>query len=108
MITHLLNTHLVSECFAVSARRNLPSIHPVFKLLFAHVHSVMAINTLGRKELIGKGGITDKTLSIGGGGHIEIIQKLYQKLTWDIFDIPANLEKRGLTDPEKLPNFHYR
>jgi arachidonate 5-lipoxygenase len=96
------------ECFAVAAWRDLPSIHPVFKLLFPHIRSVMAINTLGRKELISKGGISDVTLSIGEGGHIEVIQKFYKKFTWDMVDIPKDLEKRGLNDREKLPNFHYR
>lgn len=108
MISHLLTTHLIMECFAISTWRNLPSIHPVFKLLFAHVRSVMAINTLGRKELINEGGISDVTLSIGGGGHLELIQKYYRNFTWDMLDIPLNLEKRGLSDLNKLPNFYYR
>ena len=96
------------ECFAVAAWRNLPSIHPVFKLLFPHIRSIMAINTLGRKELINAGGISDVTLSIGGGGHVELIQKFYKQFTWDMADIPASLESRGLMDRENLPNFHYR
>ncbi|KAK3734228.1 hypothetical protein QZH41_012948 [Actinostola sp. cb2023] len=108
MVTHLLRTHLIMECFAVAAWRELPSVHPVFKLLYPHIRSVMAINTIGRKELISKGGISDVTLSIGGGGHLEIIQKFYKEFAWDIVNIPANLEKRGLLDREKLPNFYYR
>ncbi|XP_031557674.1 allene oxide synthase-lipoxygenase protein-like [Actinia tenebrosa] len=108
MISHLLRTHLTMECFAVSSWRNLPSIHPVFKLLFPHIRSVMAINTLGRKDLINKGGISDVTLSIGGGGHIQLIQKFYKKFTWDMLDVPKDLERRGLTNKEKLPNFLYR
>ena len=108
MITHLLRTHLVIECFAVAAWRNLPSLHPVFKLLFPHIKSVMAINTMGRKELIGRGGISDLTLSIGGGGHLEVIEKFYKSFTWDMMDIPLDLERRGLLDEKKLPNFYYR
>jgi len=108
MVTHLLRTHLIMECFAVAAWRELPSVHPVFKLLYPHIRSVMAINTIGRKELISKGGISDVTLSIGGGGHLEIIQKFYKLFTWDMIDIPANLEKRGLMDRKKLPNFYFR
>lgn len=108
MITHLLRTHFIIECFAVSTWRNLPSIHPVFKLLFPHIKSVMAINTLGRKELISTGGISDLTLSIGGGGHVEIIEKFYKEFTWNVMDIPWDLERRGLLNKEKLPNFYYR
>lgn len=108
MMVHLMNTHLIMECFAVATWRNLPSIHPIFKLLFPHIRSIMAINTMGRKELISKGGISDITLSIGGGGHIELIQKSFRRFTWDMVDIPANLEKRGLTDSAQLPHFYYR
>jgi len=54
---HLMKTHLVMEAFAVASWRQLPSIHPVFQLLFPHLRSVMAINTIGMNELIAKGGM---------------------------------------------------
>ena len=34
----------------------------------------MAINTLGRNELIPAGGVADQVLSIGGGGHIDLMK----------------------------------
>ena len=92
----------------MGAWRQLSSMHPIFKLLFPHMRSVMAINTLGRNELINKGGISDKTLSIGGGGHLQLLKKNYKSFKWSIFSIPDTLKERGVHDPEKLPNFHYR
>lgn len=68
MITHLLRTHLFMEPVAVACRRQLPSLHPLWKLLAPHVRGVMAINTLGRERLIPAGGVADNTLSLGGGG----------------------------------------
>lgn len=74
MRDHLLMTHLIMEPFAVSLYRNLPRVHPVFKLLVPHLRYTMAINTIGRKTLIGSGGLADKGLAIGKGGHIQLIQ----------------------------------
>ena len=48
--------------------RQLPSLHPVWKLLKPHIKGVMAINTVGRELLIPAGGVADHTLSLGGGG----------------------------------------
>jgi len=68
MITHLLRTHLFMEPISLASWRNLPSLHPVWKLLIPHVRGVLAINTLGRERLIPAGGVADNTLSLGGGG----------------------------------------
>ena len=65
----------------------------------------MAINTLGRKTLIPEGGIADQVLSIGGGGHIKLMQKHYRSLTFDSFDLEKVFEKRGVKD---LRKFYYR
>ena len=80
----------------------------MYKLLSPHLRGVTAINTIGRDTLVAPGGISDKTLSIGGGGHIALMKKWYKTMTWDLFDIPRFLEKRGVHDPQKFPGFHYR
>ncbi|RMX58429.1 hypothetical protein pdam_00019691, partial [Pocillopora damicornis] len=89
MGTHLTKTHLLMEAFAVASWRQLPSIHPIFQLLFPHLRSVMAINTIGRNELIAKGGICDKTLSIGGGGHIQLLEKTYKNFKFEMLSLPG-------------------
>ena len=108
MITHLMRTHLFMEPIAVATWRQLPSLHPIWKLLFPHIRGVMAINTLGRDRLIAKGGVADNTLSIGGGGHLTLMQKYYRSMTWESYDLPNVLKERGVDDPEKLPKFYYR
>ena len=50
------------EPVGVATWRNLPLLHPLFKLLSPHVRSVMAINTLGRMELIVEGGKCSKAV----------------------------------------------
>ena len=48
------------EPIAVATHRNLPSLHPVFKLLLPHIRGVNAINTVARDVLIGQGGFADQ------------------------------------------------
>ena len=64
------------EPIAVATRRQLPSLHPLWKLLSPHLRGILAINTLGRETLIPVGGVADYVLSIGGGGlNVYIIEE---------------------------------
>ncbi|XP_073233506.1 allene oxide synthase-lipoxygenase protein-like isoform X2 [Porites lutea] len=109
MITHLLRTHLFMEPIAVASYRQLPTIHPLWKLLSPHIRGVLAINTLGRDRLIAEGGVADLTLTVGGGGHITLMKKYYKAHSnWKTYDIPQVLKERGVDEVDKLPNFHYR
>ena len=49
--TNGLQTHMVMEPFAVAAWRQLPSVHPVFKIIFPHLRTVMAVNNFIRHNL---------------------------------------------------------
>ncbi|XP_078365380.1 allene oxide synthase-lipoxygenase protein-like isoform X2 [Oculina patagonica] len=109
MITHLLRTHLFMEPIAVASYRQLPTLHPLWKLLSPHIRGVLAINTVGRERLIPAGGVADLTLTVGGGGHITLMKKYYKNSsTWASYNLPQVLKERGVDDAEKLPNFHYR
>ena len=78
MITHLLRTHLFMEPVALASRRQLPALHPLWKLLSPHVRGVLAINTLGRERLIPAGGVADNTLSLGGVGKANGVYIKYE------------------------------
>ena len=56
------------EPVSIASLRQLPTIHPLWKLLSPHIRGVLAINTLGRSVLIAEGGVADETLSVGGKG----------------------------------------
>ena len=103
-----MNTHLLVEAFAVASWRQLPSIHPVFQLLFPHLRPVMPINTIVRNELVAEGGIADKTLSIGGGGHVQLLEKTYKNFKFEMLSLPDMLKKRGVHESKNLPNYYYR
>ncbi|XP_053767771.1 polyunsaturated fatty acid lipoxygenase ALOX12 isoform X2 [Desmodus rotundus] len=93
---HLLNTHLVAEVIAVATMRCLPGLHPVFKLLIPHTRYTMEINTRARSQLISDGGIFDKAVSTGGGGHVLLLRRAAAQLTYRSLCPPDDLADRGL------------
>lgn len=94
--SRVLKTHLVMEAFAVAAWRQLPSVHPVFKVLFPHLRSVMAINMFIRSEFM--------NLEAGK----ELMKRSYKTFKFGMLSLPDTLKKRGVHDETKLPKFYYR
>ena len=84
------------ETFAVAAWRQLPSVHPVFKILFPHLRSVMAINNFVRHDLV------NKTVPM------QILKKSYKAFTFSMLSLPEVLTKKGVDDSKKLPKYYYR
>ncbi|XP_036120611.1 polyunsaturated fatty acid 5-lipoxygenase isoform X3 [Molossus molossus] len=107
-ITHLLRTHLVSEVFGIAMYRQLPAVHPVFKLLVAHVRFTIAINTKAREQLICECGLFDKANATGGGGHVQMVQKAMQDLTYTSLCFPEAIKARGMDSTEDIPYYFYR
>ncbi|XP_029362458.1 arachidonate 12-lipoxygenase, 12R-type-like isoform X1 [Echeneis naucrates] len=102
--THLLRTHLLAEVFAVSLLRNLPMVHPLYKLLVPHTRYTLQINVLARNRLISEGGIFSQFTSCGKS-MITVLQRSLASVTYSSLCIPDNIAERGLQD---VPNFYYR
>ena len=109
----MLRTHLTTESFALSTWRNLASAHPIFKLLQPHIYGVLAIDTIGRKELIGSGGIVDQSLSLGGGGHVTFMEKCFKEVTiklstllYEYRDLFIDLDVRNNRSELAIANRH--
>uniref|UniRef100_A0A8C6G991 Arachidonate 5-lipoxygenase n=1 Tax=Mus spicilegus TaxID=10103 RepID=A0A8C6G991_MUSSI len=107
-ITHLLRTHLVSEVFGIAMYRQLPAVHPLFKLLVAHVRFTIAINTKAREQLICEYGLFDKANATGGGGHVQMVQRAVQDLTYSSLCFPEAIKARGMDSTEDIPFYFYR
>ncbi|XP_069914224.1 polyunsaturated fatty acid 5-lipoxygenase isoform X2 [Oryctolagus cuniculus] len=107
-ITHLLRTHLVSEVFGIAMYRQLPAVHPIFKLLVAHVRFTIAINTKAREQLICEYGLFDKANATGGGGHVQMVQKAMQDLTYASLCFPEAIKARGMDSTQDIPYYFYR
>nr|XP_046191947.1 hydroperoxide isomerase ALOXE3-like isoform X1 [Oncorhynchus gorbuscha] len=102
---HLLRTHLLAEVFAMSTLRNLPMVHPIYKLLIPHFRYTLQINTLARQALISENGLFTENASVGGPGMVEFLKKAMASLTYSSLCMPEDITARGL---ESIPNFFYR
>ncbi|KFO33958.1 arachidonate 5-lipoxygenase isoform X1 [Fukomys damarensis] len=107
-ITHLLRTHLVSEVFGIAMYRQLPAVHPIFKLLVAHTRFTIAINTKAREQLICEYGLFDKANATGGGGHVQMVQRAMKDLTYSSLCFPEAIKARGMDSTEDIPYYFYR
>ncbi|XP_042260828.1 arachidonate 12-lipoxygenase, 12R-type-like isoform X2 [Thunnus maccoyii] len=102
---HLLRTHLLAEVFAVSLLRNVPKVHPLYKLLIPHTRYTLQINSLARQLLISHDGVFTKFAASGGEGMITILRRAQSSLTYSSLCIPDDIAERGL---HSAPNFYYR
>ena len=87
----LLKTQM--EAFAVSMRRQLPSMHPIFQLLSPHLNMAMAANSVTKEML---------------KGRLKLLQKKYKAFKFGMLSLPEILKERGVDNGNQLPNFHYR
>ncbi|CAL1596190.1 unnamed protein product [Knipowitschia caucasica] len=102
---HLLRTHLLAEVYTVSLLRNLPRVHPLYKLLIPHTRYTLEINLLARKFLISETGAFTLYASSGGEAVTTILQRSTSTLTYRSLCLPDDIIDRGL---KAVPNFYYR
>ncbi|XP_040037385.2 arachidonate 12-lipoxygenase, 12S-type [Gasterosteus aculeatus] len=105
LLSHLLRTHLVIEVFCVATLRQLPAVHPIYKLMAPHLRYTLEINCRGRTQLISPEGIFKRVVSTGGEGLIILAQREYKVLTYRSLQPHFDFPDRGVS---QLPNYFYR
>ncbi|XP_068606654.1 arachidonate 12-lipoxygenase, 12R-type-like [Brachionichthys hirsutus] len=102
---HLLRTHLLAEVFAVSLLRNMPMVHPLYKLIIPHTRYTLQINYLARLLLISEIGVFTQFAASGGEAMIDILKRSLSSLTYSSLCVPDDIAERGVGT---IPNFYYR
>ncbi|XP_014268461.3 arachidonate 12-lipoxygenase, 12S-type isoform X2 [Maylandia zebra] len=105
LLSHLLRTHLVVEVFCVATLRQLPAVHPIYKLLAPHLRYTLEINCRGRTQLISANGIFKRVVSTGGDGLLILAQREYKVLTYRSIQPLYDFCDRGVS---QLPNYFYK
>ncbi|KAM8843195.1 polyunsaturated fatty acid lipoxygenase ALOX15B-like [Synchiropus picturatus] len=102
---HLLRTHLLAEVFAMALMRNIPMVHPLYKLLILHTRYTMQINVMARQLLISEDGAFPQFVASGGEGMVEILRRSTASITYSSLCLPEEISQRGM---ETVPNYFYR
>ncbi|MBW4473153.1 MAG: lipoxygenase [Stenomitos rutilans HA7619-LM2] len=106
LIVHLCDTHLAMEAFAIATPRQLPTTHPIYRLLRPHFRFLLAINTRGNTILLGEGAAIDNLMAPTRAASLGIINQAYRSRSFQDYALPTVISQRGL-DSEALP-FPYR
>lgn len=104
-ISHLLETHLVSEVFALATLRNLHPDHPLNQLLLPHFEHTLAINEQARKNLLADHGEIARSMAARHTGNINLVRMTWASWRYEDRSLDADLEHRDVKD---LPGYLYR
>lgn len=104
LYSHFTRCHANSEVYAIAARRNLSSLHPIFRLLMPHFKDTLRINANARLNLISAEGSIESSF-VGGQFSMSLAAAFYGKhFRFKTEGLPKDLEKRGMAKISKKDN----
>jgi len=108
-LAHLGGTHFLVEGFAIVTNRQLSLSHPLYKLMAPHFLYLIALDNFAKLTLVDPTGFVDRVMNYGYKGILELCDKQTKDWRLDIDGtLPAELKKRGVSDQDVLPNYHFR
>jgi len=113
IVSHLMETHQISELFTVAFFRNLALNHPVNQLLRSHFEATLEINSIAYGDLLSYDGAINAAIGSGSIGGALIIAKLWQN--WGFYEksFKQSLINRGFlngngTSPDHIQGYYWR
>jgi len=126
---HALRTHLLSEPWEIALMRNLPSTHPVHRLMKPHMRHTLQINMMARASLIAPGMVFDSIIATGASkeqwerspllsnasnaswesvGYVDLIQRSYARWSPEDNHFRKAVHKRGVSIEDLPIDYPYR
>jgi arachidonate 15-lipoxygenase len=98
------------EPIAIAIHRRLPLEHPLGALLRPHVEGTLFINNAAVKGLVNLGGTVDKVASgtLKSSLLLSVQGATGYPFPFNKSFLPMTLQRRGVDDPQLLPNYPYR
>ncbi|MFI5301335.1 MAG: lipoxygenase family protein, partial [Polyangiales bacterium] len=107
-IVHLGRTHMVMEAVALATHRQLAERHPLSALLLPHVELTLPINNSAATSLIAPGGVIDLAFAAKIETTAGLVKVGMDGNPLSLASPPADLARRGLTDPSVIAEHPYR
>ena len=98
MIEHLLKGHILTEPICVTLKRTLSDYHPLYQILKWHCFGLFMTNSLGLPSLIKPTGLMNRLFAVGHVGAIELLNKGYHELSWQVSDFEGNLKVENINN----------
>ena len=104
MSSHIYRHHYVAEPFAVTTKRQLSPVHPVYVLLEPHLAYTLAVNGSAFDLLKKPGSIFDEIYSGELSETRQIMIESYANWSWPELALESDLARRGVdTAPREYP-----
>lgn len=106
-IDHTAYTHFAMEPVTIATPRQLPSNHPLYRLINPHFRFLLPVNHRGSRILLEKGAAFDNLLPLSLDTTKALIGRAILERPFNDYALPDNISRRGV-EQEYLPEFPYR
>ncbi len=103
---HLVQYHFICAPFVISTHRQLPSSHPMFKVLLPHFQ--FALNVNEQFLQLSARSLYRKVMPFTPSGQSDLFRRAYDDWSFIGTGFREELESRGVLDPNVLPDYPYR
>lgn len=108
LIKKRLKAHLYLDAPCTLVEKYFSEYHPIYQLIRQHCRASLETNKLFEIKLFGRSAPIYKVLSIDYSSALEMLNKEYEKMSFEDLNLLTDLKRRGVDDKDKLPYYPYR